>query len=105
MISHSRSSADRFHTLSTLRYTFFSGEPLFGDLIRSWRKLLTATSYVINFYGPMETTMIKSWCRVPDPAPDGVQPIGKAQWDTQLWVVVGAGLELSHGADATMSQL
>ncbi|MGH3685618.1 MAG: amino acid adenylation domain-containing protein, partial [Pseudonocardiaceae bacterium] len=61
---------------TALRYTFFAGEPLTGELVRAWRQTCPATQ-VINLYGTTETTLAKCWYAVPADCPDGVQPVGR----------------------------
>ncbi|MGH3683551.1 MAG: non-ribosomal peptide synthetase, partial [Pseudonocardiaceae bacterium] len=61
---------------TALRYTFFAGEPLTGELVRAWRQTCPATQ-VINLYGTTETPQAKCWYAVPADCPDGVQPVGR----------------------------
>jgi amino acid adenylation domain-containing protein len=62
---------------TVLRYTFFAGEPLTGQLVSQWRRACPATQ-VINLYGTTETTLTKCWYSVPADCPDEVQPAGRA---------------------------
>src|SRR5690606_22897408 len=62
-----------FHTL---RWTFFSGEPLTKTLIHRWREVFTEAVGIINLYGPTETTMVKCFYRIPANIQPGVQPVG-----------------------------
>jgi acyl-coenzyme A synthetase/AMP-(fatty) acid ligase len=74
-------------SLSSLRWVFFSGEPLTGVLVRRWRSLLPGTAGIVNLYGPTETTMAKCFYVVPPTTETGVQPVGNALPDTQALVL------------------
>jgi acyl-coenzyme A synthetase/AMP-(fatty) acid ligase/acyl carrier protein len=63
-------------SLHSLRWVFFTGEPLTDTLVRRWRECLPDSGRVINFYGPTETTMVKCFYRVPEDMLPGVQPLG-----------------------------
>jgi amino acid adenylation domain-containing protein len=90
-------SAGEMCAMPRLRLAIFSGEVLHGELVESFRQFLADSCRIINFYGPTETTMVKSWFEVPNQASPGVQPIGRALWDTEIQVtdtegrVCGAG--------------
>jgi amino acid adenylation domain-containing protein len=73
--------------LSTLRWTFFAGEPLTGAVVRKWREMLPEGARVINLYGPTETTLAKCFFEVPDPPLPGVQPAGWPMPSTQALVL------------------
>ena len=75
------------HPLPDLRWIFFAGEQLSGQLVNQFRKAIPGVYQVINLYGPTETTMVKSWYSVPLPALNRVQPVGHALPETQIWVV------------------
>ncbi len=75
---------------SALRWLFFVGEPLPGELVRRFRALCGPATRVINLYGPTETTLVKCFSRVPAPAADGTQPVGRPMPQTQA-LVLGAG--------------
>jgi amino acid adenylation domain-containing protein len=64
--------------LSSLKTTFFAGEPLTDGLIKRWRSKTPEAAEVINLYGPTETTLAKFWYRVPAAPEPGVSPIGEA---------------------------
>ncbi len=77
--------------LTNLRLLCLAGESLAGSLVADLRaRLLAPDAEVVNFYGPTETTMIKTFHRAPVPAPEGPVPIGRALPGAQL-VVVGEG--------------
>jgi amino acid adenylation domain-containing protein len=74
-------------SLRSFRWLFMAGEPLSHSLVAAWRSLFPGE--VINLYGPTETTLAKSWYRVPAGGElrPGVQSIGHALPQTQLLVV------------------
>jgi amino acid adenylation domain-containing protein len=71
----------------SLRYVFFSGEPLMDTLVNRWRSLVSPHGVVVNLYGPTETTLVKCWYRVPAHPAAGIQPIGRPMPFTQALVV------------------
>ncbi|NND90000.1 MAG: amino acid adenylation domain-containing protein, partial [Granulosicoccus sp.] len=73
--------------LPALRCVFFAGEPLPGKLINDWRAAFPGSGEIVNLYGPTETTMAKSFYRVPHEPASGVQPIGSSLPQTQIAVV------------------
>ena len=86
LIEHWLREASAGEALPRLRYTFLSGEPLTGALVRRLRQLAPNTE-VINLYGPTETTMTKCFYRVPRDVPDGSLPVGQPMPDTQAIVM------------------
>lgn len=76
-------------SLQTLRYLFLSGEPLSETLVAKWRQTFPQSACeIVNLYGPTETTMIKTFYRVPRTGVNpGIQPAGKPLPETQLLVV------------------
>jgi amino acid adenylation domain-containing protein len=65
--------------LPELRLVALAGEPLAAALVnRARQQLLPASCQLVNFYGPSETLMIKSFEVVSDPPLAGIQPIGRA---------------------------
>jgi len=52
-------------TLETLRWVFFSGEPLPATLVGQWHQAFPIGNHLVNLYGATETTMIKCWYPVP----------------------------------------
>ncbi|MEN9726793.1 MAG: hypothetical protein RL434_1159 [Pseudomonadota bacterium] len=77
-------SADGLVRLPKMKFAIFSGEPLQGELVETLRVWLSETCRIVNFYGPTETTLIKSWCEVPKPALNGIQPIGVPIRDAEI---------------------
>lgn len=76
-------------TPTKLRLTFFAGEPLGGELVRSWRSVCgpgTAGTTVVNLYGPTETTLATAAYVVPTDCHPAIQPVGKAIPGAQLLV-------------------
>ncbi|MEV4641951.1 AMP-binding protein [Actinoplanes sp. NPDC049548] len=77
---------------TALRLLCLAGEPLSGELVNELRsRLLDPAAEVVNFYGPTETTMIKTSYRVPAPAPAGPVPVGAAQPGAQVVVIGESG--------------
>lgn len=74
-------------TLSTLKWTFFVGEPLTDTLVKRWRQKTVHSGAVVNLYGPTETTLIKCFYQVPEESPPGIQPIGRPLPQTQILVI------------------
>lgn len=75
--------------LSRLRLLCLSGEPLDGGLVARLREtLLGPDTEIVNFYGPSETTMIKTFHRVTADQGPGPVPIGRALPGCQV-VVLG----------------
>lgn len=72
-----------------LRYTFFSGETLSSGLIDKWRQYCDQAEHlaqeIVNLYGPTETTLIKTYHRVPNQLSPGIQPIGIPIPNTQVF--------------------
>ncbi|MCP5051333.1 MAG: amino acid adenylation domain-containing protein [bacterium] len=52
-------------SLEHLQHLFVSGEPLFDGDIHRWRKCFGNTTELVNFYGTSETTMSKTFYRMP----------------------------------------
>jgi amino acid adenylation domain-containing protein len=73
-------------TLPALRWIFFSGEPLSDTLVSRWRNIAPCAG-IVNLYGPTETTMAKCFHVVPEPAPPGVQAVGRPMPYCQALVV------------------
>jgi amino acid adenylation domain-containing protein len=61
--------------ISTVRLSFFAGEPLDGALVSSWRELFPDCE-VVNLYGPTETTLAQHFYRVPQRPAAGIQQVG-----------------------------
>jgi amino acid adenylation domain-containing protein len=59
-----RMIVDHPSSFSSLRLTFFAGEPLFYDLVAAWRER-APTSAIVNLYGPTETTLARFYRVIP----------------------------------------
>ncbi|WP_245884551.1 non-ribosomal peptide synthetase [Tumebacillus permanentifrigoris] len=78
-------------TLPSLRWLFLSGEPLTDGFVTRWHARFTEGE-LVNFYGPTETTMIKTSYHVRrGEVMPGLQPAGWPQPNTQVWVVNASG--------------
>ncbi|MFJ3441262.1 amino acid adenylation domain-containing protein [Streptomyces sp. NPDC086081] len=76
--------------LAGLRLLCLAGEPLTGRLVQELReRLLGPDTEVVNFYGPTETTMIKTFHRVTAEQDTGPVPVGRPLPGAQA-VVLGA---------------
>ncbi|MBP2328543.1 amino acid adenylation domain-containing protein [Kibdelosporangium banguiense] len=69
-----------------LRLLLFSGEALKSAFIERWRDQLQYNGTIINLYGPTETTLIRCWYEVPEPATPGIQPLGRPIADSLAWI-------------------
>ena len=77
--------------LPDLRAVFFAGEPLTGQLVSGWRKIVAAGTQIINLYGPTETTLAKCWYEVPpDSLCDNI-PVGWPIPESQVLVMAENG--------------
>jgi acyl carrier protein len=70
-----------------MRWVFFVGEPLIDALVREWRDAFQNGTEIYNLYGPTETTLVKSFYRVPDDIRPGVQPVGWPMPEAQALVL------------------
>ncbi|MFE1251509.1 amino acid adenylation domain-containing protein [Streptomyces sp. NPDC058766] len=76
--------------LAGMRLLCLAGEPLTGRLVQELReRLLGPDTEVVNFYGPTETTMIKTFHRVTAEQDAGPVPVGRPLPGAQA-VVLGA---------------
>jgi amino acid adenylation domain-containing protein len=78
-------------SLRTMRWVFFTGEPLTDALVRRWRAVFPDAAAIINLYGPTETTMVKCFFPIPAEVTPGIQPIGRPLPQTQALVLEGNG--------------
>jgi amino acid adenylation domain-containing protein len=69
-----------------LRLLLFSGEALTSAFVQRWRDQLRYDGRIINLYGPTETTLIRCWYEIPEPATPGIQPLGRPIADSLVWV-------------------
>lgn len=72
--------------LLDLRYVFFAGEPLDGNVLARWRDAVGRGAELVNLYGPTETTLAKCFYRIPDPPGAGIQPVGMPIPHCELYV-------------------
>jgi len=77
--------------LEKLRFLFLSGESLTRDLVDIIRQQFPKIGEIINTYGPTETTLIKTWYRIPDFPQPGIQPVGFPQPQTEILLLNKAG--------------
>lgn len=80
-----------------VRLLFFAGEPLREATVTRWRSRLPPTAEIVNLYGPTETTLARTFFRVPQPAHAGIQPVGRPIPGTTIDVVDAAGHRLGSG--------
>ncbi|GAX45367.1 amino acid adenylation domain-containing protein [Tolypothrix sp. NIES-4075] len=73
--------------LRSLRWIFFSGEPLTQTLVHQWRQTFPEAGEVVNLYGATETTMVKCFYKVPKDIPTDAIPVGWALPQTQALVL------------------
>ncbi|MBN1267005.1 MAG: amino acid adenylation domain-containing protein [Anaerolineales bacterium] len=73
--------------LPDLRLLMLSGEPLTRDLVNDIRYRFPGIGAVINTYGPTETSITKTWYRIPDLPEPGIQPIGFPQPQTEILIL------------------
>lgn len=71
--------------LPSLRHVFLAGEPLTDALLRHFTDVVGDHPLVTNLYGPTETTMVKCFHSV-HAIEEGIQPIGRPQPDTEIWI-------------------
>ncbi len=77
--------------LTTLRWVFSAGEPLTDVLVNRWRKAFPGAGRMVNLYGPTETTLVRTYYRLPEALRTGIQPVGTSLPHTQALVVNEAG--------------
>ncbi len=84
-------------SLQDFRLLFMAGEPLMNTLVNAWRTRFSGD--IVNLYGPTETTLAKSWYRVPSTVTlhGGMQPIGSPLPQTQLLVMQTGGQRCGIG--------
>lgn len=79
--------------LPRLRHILMAGEALYGSDVIRWMDLVGTRCELVNFYGPSETTLIKTFHRIQEPpAKKGIVPIGKPIGNTAVLVVKGGRL-------------
>ncbi|MGB3292554.1 MAG: amino acid adenylation domain-containing protein [Phormidesmis sp.] len=77
-------------TLRSLRWLFFSGEPLTETLVSQWRQAFPLAGSIVNLYGATETTMVKCYYPVPSEIPAGILPGGWPLPETQALILNAA---------------
>lgn len=78
---------NKTYDLKDLRLIFFAGEPLTNQIIYTLRNNQSYSGEIINLYGPSETTLAKSFYKVPIDTKHAVQPIGFPINNTQLLIL------------------
>src|SRR5215471_4054482 len=82
------------HTLAQLQYVLMAGEPLYGRDVARWMDMCGNTPELVNFYGPSETTLIKTFFRLKE-RPANLQamvPVGFPIANTAVLVLNGQRL-------------
>ncbi|WET81661.1 amino acid adenylation domain-containing protein [Amycolatopsis sp. QT-25] len=76
-------------TGTAMRVVFFAGEPLPDSVVRACRTVFP-NAEIVNLYGPTETTLAKSFHRVPVEPRTGAQSAGVALPGSQI-LILGEG--------------
>lgn len=79
------SESDTLRSMTALRHIFFAGEALSQEVIGAWNKFTSAE--LISLYGQTETTLAKSYQRVPAAEKVDYMPIGNSLPDTQIFLL------------------
>jgi amino acid adenylation domain-containing protein len=84
--------------LSSLRFTFFCGEPLTRGVAEAWSSA-APHSRIYNVYGPTEATVAFSWFRFDRPATDipHIVPLGQANHGQELGLFTPEGCRAAEG--------
>ena len=72
---------------NNLKTVFLAGEVLTSSVIEKLRTIVGQSVEIVNLYGPTETTLAKSFYRVPQLPASGVQPIGEPLPESQLLIL------------------
>lgn len=74
-----------------LQFLFLSGESLYSKDIQDWRQVVGNHTQLVNFYGPTEATMIKTFHRIEEISENAVYPIsvGKPISNTFVAIING----------------
>ncbi|MFE1857439.1 amino acid adenylation domain-containing protein [Streptomyces anandii] len=84
--------------LAALRLVCLAGEPLLDSTVTAFRSQFPdCRAELVNFYGPTETTMIRSFHRIPELPATGVQPVGRPLPDTRITVTGRGGRPCAPG--------
>lgn len=81
-------------TLTQLKYIAMAGEPLYGRDVARWMDVVGNGTQLVNFYGPSETTLIKTFWRVTERPANlhAILPIGFPIANTAVLVLNGTRL-------------
>lgn len=82
--------------LESVEYLFLSGEKLFSADAKSFYELMSVGAKIVNFYGPSESTLIKTYYEVPRDGLKfdmGLVPIGSAISGCEVSVNAESGNE------------
>ncbi len=82
---------------SSLRWVFFSGEIVTPRLVADWRTRLRPSGDIVNFYGPTETTFIRTFHVIGDVTPGDPIPVGMPLPGTEILVLDEHGQEAPIG--------
>ena len=72
---------------SSLRWVFFSGEILTSRLVSEWRSRVSPSGELVNFYGPTETTFIRTFQVVGETTDDHSILIGSPLPGTEILIL------------------
>lgn len=94
-------------SLSSLRYSFFSGDALYEDDAIAWKHFIKAAA-LHNFYGPTETTIVCTryvWGfeKVGLSAYNGIVPIGRPFLGMEYKIVDDANGDVASGAPGELA--
>ena len=97
----------RKEKMSTLRYSFFSGDALYHSDALAWKDFVFNAA-IHNFYGPTETTIVCTryiWneTEAPGELVHDVVPLGKAFPDMHFKIVDEANVDVPEGAVGELS--
>lgn len=97
----------RKEKMSTLRYSFFSGDALYHSDALAWKDF-APNAAIHNFYGPTETTIVCTryiWNETETPGElvHDVVPLGKAFPDMHFKIVDEANVDVAEGAVGELS--